>query len=140
MDDLVKDLRCFDAGAYTTMDLLINSRKSGEYLVIAQWSENVSTEQTIRKKFPLEGDFQYAILLATEFNVDATAIEIRDAQGKKLEYEYKITDLDRNQINFFYTPPYSGAYFLAFRTVNTSKAATCMYMTVMKGEKDPSEY
>src|SRR5437762_6188111 len=106
---------------------------------MAEWSEKVSSEKIIRKWFPLEEGFQYAILLSTEENVDATAIEIRDSEGDKLEYTFKINDLDNNQITFFYTPPTDDSYEISFRTVNSSKPATCMYMAIMKGEKDPLE-
>jgi len=139
MEHLTKDLECFDRTAYSNLDLLISSRESGGYEAMAEWSKKVSSDEIVRKRFPMEGGFQYVILLTTEENVDATAIEIKDSRGEKLEYEYKISDLDRNQINFFYTPPHNDVYQILFKTVNAKKLSTCMYMAILKGDPDSQE-
>ena len=118
---------------------MISTRRAGEYIAMAEWSEQVSSEKIIRKWFPMEEGFQYVILLSTEENVDGTAIEIRDSEGKKLEYIFKINDLDNNQITFFYTPPRDDKYEVSFRTVNSHKPSTCMYMAILKGDPDPLE-
>jgi len=138
-EHLTKDLKCFERSGYTALDLLMSSREAGNYEVMAEWSEKVSSSEIVTKKYPLEGAFQYVIVLTTESDVDGTAIEIRNGRGEKLEYEYKVTDLDRNQINFFYTPPNDDIYQISFRAVNSHRPSTCMYMAILKGDPDPDE-
>lgn len=138
-DELVKDLKCFDKSAFTSLDLLISSRGSGEYEPLAEWSEKVTSKTIVRKVFPLEGGIQYVIVLTAEEAVDGTAIEIRNSLGDKLEYTSKVNDLDKNQINFFYTPPYDDNYQISFRAVNSQKATTCMFMAILEGDPDPLE-
>jgi hypothetical protein len=140
MEQLTKDLRCFEPGAYSELDFLVSSRESGGYELMAQWSQHVSSDDIIKKRFPMESAIQYVILLSTESSADATAIEIRDSRGEKQEYEYKVSDLDRQQINLFYTPDYDDVYQISFRTINSHRARSCMYMAIMKGDKDPFEY
>ena len=139
LEHLTKDLKCFDRVAYSALDWMLSTRDAGGYETMAEWSQKVSSNEIVRKKFPLEGGFQYVIILATESDVDATAIEIKDSRGQKLEYESRISDLDRNQINFFYTPPSNDIYQILFRTVNIKKSTTCMYMAIMKGGADVQE-
>ena len=139
MEHLTKDIRCYDKVAYSALDLLVSSRESGGYQLMAEWSQRVSSGDIIRKKYPLEGGVQYVILLTTEQGADGTAIEIKDSRGEKQEYESKVTDLDSNQINIFFTPDRDDTYQILFRLVNNHKPQTCMYMAIMKGEKDPSE-
>jgi hypothetical protein len=138
-DHLVKDLKCFDMSAFSSLDLLISSRESGEYVPIAEWSEKVTSNTIVWKIFPLEGGIQYVIVLTAEEHVEGTAIEIRNGLGEKLEYTSRLNDLDKNQINFFYTPPYDDAYQIGFRQVNSHKSATCMFMAVFEGDPDPQE-
>lgn len=139
IDHLVKDLKCYDETAFNAIDLLISTRSAGEYDPLAEWSEKVSSDKVVKKVFPLEGGIQYVIVLTTEENVDGTAIEIRNSLGEKLEYTSKVSDLDRNEINFFYTPPYDDNYRISFRVVNTHKPTTCMYMGIFEGDPDPQE-
>ena len=138
-DHLVKDLNCFDKAAFNALDLLISSRSIGEYVPVAEWSEKVNSKTIVKKIFPLEGGVQYVIVLTTEEGVDGTAIEIRNSLREKLEYTSKLNDLDRNQINFFYTPPYDDRYEISFRVVNSHKPATCMFMAIFEGDPDPME-
>ncbi len=139
MENLTKDLKCFDNAAFSEMDLLVSSRSAGEYEVMAQWSEKVSSDDFVKKRFPLEGGFQFVIILTTENGVDGTGIEIRNSRGEKIDYIYKIDELDNNVINFFFTPPLDDVYSIIFRTVNTHKASSCMFMAILKGEED-SQY
>jgi len=139
IDNLVKDLKCYDETAFNAIDMLISSRSAGEYDPVAEWSEKVSSDKIVQKVFPLEGGIQYVIVLTTEENVDGTAIEIRNSLGEKLEYVSEVNDLDRNEINFFYTPPYDDKYRISFRVVNSHKPLTCMYMGIFEGEPDPQE-
>lgn len=139
-DLLVKDLKCFDKAAFASLDFLISTREiGGEYVPLAEWSEKVSSNTIVRKVFPLEGGIQYVIVLTTEEGVDGTAIEIRNGMREKLEYTSRLNDLDRNQINFFYTPPYDDNYQIGFRVVNSSKPSTCMFMAIFEGDPDPLE-
>jgi len=138
-DHIVKDLKCFDKSAFTSLDLLISSRESGEYVPVAEWSEKVTSNTIVRKIFPLEGSIQYVIVLTAEEGVEGTAIEIRNSMGEQLEYTSKVNDLDNDEINFFYTPPYDDAYQISFRLVNGHKATTCMFMAIFEGEPDPLE-
>ena len=138
-DHLVKDLKCYDETAFNAIDLLISTRSAGEYEPIAEWSEKVSSEKMGKKIFQLEGGIQYVIVLTTDANVDGTAIEIRNGMGEKLEYTTTVGSLNKNEINFFYTPPYDDAYQISFRAVNSHKPTTCMYMGIFKGEPDPQE-
>jgi len=135
--NLTKQFKCFNQSAFSTLDFLISDRETGEYEPMAEWSERVSSSDIVRKKFPLEEDYQYVILLATEPGVDASALEIRNSAGEKLEYEYKVNDLDRNQITFFFTAPDDDIYQISFRTVTSKQPAVCMYMAILKGEIDP---
>ena len=139
IDLLIKDLKCYNETAFNAIDLLISSRSAGEYNPLAEWSEKVSSDKIVRKVFPLEGGIQYVIVLTTEENVDGTAIEIRNKMGEQLEYYAEVNDLDRNEINFFYTPPYDDNYQISFRVVNSHKPLTCMYMGIFEGEPDPLE-
>ena len=138
-DHLVKDLKCFDKSAFTSLDLLISSRGSGEYVPLAEWSEKVTSNAVVRKIFPLEGGIQYVIVLTAEEGVEGTAIEIRNGLKEKLEYTSRLNDLDKNQINFFYTPPYDDNYEIRFRLVNGHKSPTCMFMAIFEGDPDPLE-
>jgi hypothetical protein len=134
---LHKDLKCFDQTGFTTLDMLVSSRESGGYVAVAEWSEQVSSSKIVHKTYHLEGGIQYALIVATEQQVDATGIEVRDSRGTKLEYVNTINDLSKNQITFFYTPPYDDNYELSFRVVNSNKPLTCLYMAIMKGDPDP---
>ncbi|MEO5674058.1 MAG: hypothetical protein ABIQ74_05375, partial [Chitinophagales bacterium] len=133
---LVKDLKCYNKYAFSVLDLLTSSRENGNYKTLAAWSEEVTSDQIVKKIYPLEGDYQYVILLSTEQGVDGTAIEIRNSRGEKLEYVYSVNDLDRNQITYFYTPPINDKYRLNFRVVNGHKKVTCMYMAILKGDEE----
>jgi hypothetical protein len=135
MEDLTKDLKCFDKSAYEELDLLVSSRDAGEYVVLGEWSQNVTSDQVISKRFPLEGDFQYAIILSSEDGVDGTGIEIRNKRGEKIEYVSKVNEMDNSIINFFFTPPLDDLYSIRFRTVNSHKSSTCMFMAILKGEE-----
>lgn len=139
LEHLTKDLRCFERSAFSALDLLMSSRESGGYVVMAEWSERVTSDRIVTKRFPLESTIQYVILLTTENGVDGTAIEIRDRRGERVKYEYKVSDLDRNQINLFFTPDRDDTYQLSFRVINEGKPETCMYMAILKGDKDPLE-
>ena len=132
-----KDFKCFEKGAYTAFDLLKTTRTYGDYETEDEWSERLTSDKILKKNIELEGGRMYVILLASEEDVDGTALEIHDSDGTQLEYEFKITDLDNNQINFFYTPDRDDVYQLFFRVVNSHKDATCTYMAVLKGEMDP---
>jgi len=138
-EHMVRDLKCYNQSAFRALDLLLSSRETGDYEVLAEWSEKVSSNKIVNKIYPLEGAFQYVIILTTEEGIDGSAIEIRDAEGNKIEYVSRIDDLDKSQINFFFTPPVDDIYQISFRVVNGSKPTTCMYMAIMKGEKDPLE-
>src|SRR5580765_5305203 len=93
-----KDFKCFNKNAYTDFDLLKTTRTYGDYEPEDEWSEKLTSDKILKKNVELEGGRMYVILLATEQNVDATALEILDSEGIQLEYEYKISDLDNNQI------------------------------------------
>jgi len=138
-DHLVKDLKCYDETAFNAIDMLISTRSAGEYEPIAEWSEKVSSDKIVKKIFPLEGGIQYVIVLTTEANVDGTAIEIRNGMGEKLEYTSTVDGLNKNEINFFYTPPYDDTYQISFRAVNSHRPTTCMYMGIFEGDPDPQE-
>ncbi|MCY7411144.1 MAG: hypothetical protein LH473_12800 [Chitinophagales bacterium] len=135
MESITKDLKCFDMKAFYELYLLVSSRGSGEYEMLAEWSQNVTSDQHIRKRYTFEGGFQYVIILSTETGVDGTGIEIRNNRGEKIDYIYKIDELDNNIINFFFTPPLDDVYSIYFRTVNSHKASTCMFMAILKGEE-----
>ncbi len=130
-----KEFKCTDQQIFATYDLLKTTRSYGNYDPQNEWSQELSSEQIIRKSVELEGGRQYAILLVTRKDVDATGVEIRDQYGFQLEYVYKVTELDKGQINVFYTPDVDGIYQLYFRVVDN--APVCSYMAVLKGDLDP---
>lgn len=132
-DYLVKDLQCYEPSAYAAFDLLSTTREYGEYEPMAIWSRKISSGDIVEKFYPLEGGIQYAIILATEDGVDATAMEIRDKEGNQVEYLFKINELNNNQINFFYTPSRDDTYRFYFRVMNRQKSSSCLYMTILKG-------
>ncbi len=136
MESITKDLKCFDRKAFSELNLLVSSRGSGEYKMLAEWSQNVASDQQIRKRYTFEGGFQYVIILSTETGVDGTGIEIRNNRGEKIEYIYKIDELDNNIINLFFTAPLDDVYSIYFKTVNSHKASTCMFMAILKGEEE----
>jgi len=132
-----RDFKCFDKEGYHSFDLIKTTRTYGDYTVDEEWSELLTDPKILKKNVELEGGRMYAILLATREGVDATALEIHDSEGTKLEYTYKISDLDNNQITFFYTPDRDDIYQLYFRVINSHSESTCTYMAVLEGELDP---
>jgi hypothetical protein len=132
-----RDFKCFDKGGYRSFDLIKTTRTYGDYTVDEEWSELLTDSKIFKKNIELEGGRMYAILLATREGIDATALEIHDSEGTKLEYTFKISDLDNNQITFFYTPDRDDVYQLFFRVINSHNETTCTYMAVLEGELDP---
>ena len=130
-----KDFQCIDQQVYSAYDLLKTTRSYGNYEPQHEWSQILSSDDIIRKAVELEGGRQYTILLVAPKEVTATGIEIRDQYGFQLEYVYKVTELDRGQINLFYTPDVDGTYQLFFRMLHSN--AVCSYMAVLKGDLDP---
>lgn len=131
------DFKCFDKGAYASFDFLETTRSYGNYEPEEEWSQKITSGQIVRKSVEMEGGHQYTILLATENGAEATAIEIRDDTGMQLDYTYKINELDKDQINLFFTPDGDGTYLLYFSVVNPKQSSSCTYMAVLKGDIDP---
>jgi hypothetical protein len=132
-----KDFKCNDIIVYESFDLLKSTRSYGNYDPEEEWSEYLTSGKIIRKRVDLDGGRQYTILLVTEKSVDASAIEIRDDMGLQLEYVFKINELDREQINLFYTPVNDGTYQIYFRVINSRQPASCTYMAILEGDLDP---
>lgn len=130
-----KEFKCMDQQLYATYDLLKTTRSYGNYEPQNEWSQLLTSDDIIRKTVVLEGGRQYTILLVAPKDVTATAVEIRDQYGFQLEYVYKVTELDKGQINLFYTPDADGTYQLLFRVLHTG--AVCSYMAVLRGDLDP---
>ncbi|MBK9732297.1 MAG: hypothetical protein IPO83_13625 [Chitinophagaceae bacterium] len=130
-----RSFQCMDQKTYASYDLLKTTRSYGNYDPQNEWSQLLSSNDIIRKSVELEGGRQYAILLVADNNVEATAIEIRDHYGIQLEYLYKVTELDKGQINLFYTPDADGYYQIYFRVIDGTPG--CVFMAVLKGDLDP---
>ena len=130
-----KDFQCTDPQIYATYDLMKTTRSYGNYEPQNEWSQSLTSGDIIRKSVELEGGRQYTILLAAHNKVSGTSVEIRDQYGFQLEYVYKVTELDRGQINLFYTPDIDGTYQIYFRVVHAEPV--CTYMAVLKGDLDP---
>ncbi len=131
------DFKCYDKAVYSTFDFLESTRSYGNYEPDEEWSEDLTSGKIVKKEVDLEGGRQYTILLVTEKNADASAIEIRDERGFQLEYVYKIKELDKDQINLFYTPVNDGTYQLYFRVINDHQPLSCTYMAILEGDLDP---
>lgn len=130
-----KEYKCMDQQIYATYDLLKTTRSYGNYDPQNEWSQELTSDQIVRKSVELEGGRQYAILLVTRKDVAATGVEIRDQYGFQLEYVYKVNELDKGQINVFYTPDVDGIYQVFYRVVDTTPV--CSFMAVLKGDLDP---
>lgn len=129
------DFKCNNAQIYAAYDLLKTTRSYGNYEPQQEWSQQLASSDIIRKDVELEGGRQYTILLVTRQGVAATGIEIRDQYGFPLVYESKVAELDRGQINLFFTPDFDGYYQIYFRVLDS--APVCTYMAVLKGDLDP---
>ncbi|MEO6440986.1 MAG: hypothetical protein ABIO46_03410 [Chitinophagales bacterium] len=124
-----------DQQVYATYDLLKTTRSYGNYDPQNEWSQSLTSVDIVRKSVELEGGRQYAILLVTRKDIAGTGVEIRDQYGYQLEYVYKVTELDKGQINLFYTPDADGIYQIYFRVIDSSPV--CTFMAVLKGDLDP---
>lgn len=124
-----------DEQIYATYDLLKTTRSYGNYDPQNEWSQSLTSSDIVKKSVELDGGRQYAILLVTRKDVEGTGIEIRDQYGYQLEYVYKVTELDKGQINLFYTPDTDGIYQLYFRVIDST--SVCTFMAVLKGDLDP---
>ncbi|MBA3647544.1 MAG: hypothetical protein H0W62_03170 [Chitinophagales bacterium] len=133
-------MKCINTATEKQLEMLKDTRSFGEYELKHEWSDRLTSTQTFRKKLELTGGIEYVFFLVTDPNVDATAIEIKDALGDQLDYEYNVSGLEKNIINFFFTADFDGSYYLLFRVINKQQPSTCTYMGVLEGESDMEDF
>ncbi|MCS6916830.1 MAG: hypothetical protein RMK52_08485 [Chitinophagales bacterium] len=132
-----KDLQCTHAEVLKQVDLLVSTRSFGEYRTMAMWSQQLSSDQIMRRRYPMEGGYLYVAIVSAPQGIDALALEIRNSYGEKIEYVTKITELDNYLINHFFTPPDDDIYQFNVRVINRNSNRSCVCLVLMKGEEDP---
>lgn len=134
-----RDLKCTDAEVMANVDLLTSTRQYGEYRVLGMWSQAVTADEVMRRRYPMEGGVLYVVIVSAPKGVDALALEIRNSYGEKIEYVTKITDLDNHILNHFFTPPDDDLYLMSARVIHKKRPRSCLFLVLMKGENDPMQ-
>ncbi|MCS6991856.1 MAG: hypothetical protein NZL95_08340 [Chitinophagales bacterium] len=134
-----KDLRCTDKEVLANLELMTTTRTYGGYQTMGLWSEALSSEEILRRRYPMEGGILYVAIVTAPKGINALALEIRNSYGEKIEYVTQFNELDNHLINHFFTPPDDDIYVLSVRVINRKSARTCVGLALMKGEDDPTQ-
>ena len=122
---------CSDAGALLELNSTVSSYQNKSFLLTDSKTVSLTADGNYTMTLDINSSFNYAFILSAPKGVKATGIEIDDATGMQVQYDYKMTEGDNYIVASDFKPDFDGVYKIIFKVVPQSGSA-CAYIAVMK--------
>ncbi len=124
---------CSNTGAQLNLNSAMSSYLADNFRIKQEWAVPLSSDQTYTLAVSLNAGYAYTFMLSAPEGVRATGIEIQDATGMQVQYDYKITEADNYILISDFLAETGGNYYILFKTVPAGGQA-CSYMAWMEND------